>query len=100
MIRRFRWCACWNGCRRAIARGRIVFDEYHHGFGTHANTRAVTVRALTRTGAGRTVLQLALAGLLLLLALGVRPVKPQPRHSIERRSALEHVGALARAYAP
>ena len=39
------------------------------------------------------------AGLVLLLALGIRPVAPrEPRH-IERRSALEHVEALARAYA-
>jgi hypothetical protein len=51
------------------------------------------------TGAGRVVLQLALAGLLLMLAVGIRPIKPQPRLRIERRSPLEHVGALARAWA-
>jgi hypothetical protein len=34
----------------------------------------------------------------LLLVYGVRPIAPAPRRSIERRSPLEHVGALARAY--
>jgi uncharacterized protein DUF4350 len=77
----------------------IVFDEYHHGFGRHADLLGVTRRALSRTTSGRTVLQLITAGLVLLLALGVRPIRPQPRTHIERRSALEHVGALARAYA-
>ncbi|MGH7471568.1 MAG: DUF4350 domain-containing protein [Longimicrobiales bacterium] len=77
----------------------IVFDEYHHGHGQHASIIKVTQRALTETRAGRTLLQLALAGLVLLVALGVRPVRPRVRSRIERRSALEHVGALARAYA-
>jgi hypothetical protein len=77
----------------------IIFDEYHHGFGRHADLFGVTRRALTDTAAGRMALQVALAGLILLLALGVRPIKPRPRTHIERRSALEHVGALARAYA-
>jgi hypothetical protein len=77
----------------------LVFDEYHHGFGGHANIAGATRRALIGTGAGRTLLQVALAGVVLLLALGVRPVRPRERARIERRSALEHVGALARAYA-
>jgi hypothetical protein len=93
VVRLLEWLQAGN------AKRPIIFDEYHHGFGSHANTRVVTTRALTRTGAGRTVLQLAAAGLLLLFALGVRPVKPRARTRIERRSALEHVGALARAYA-
>jgi hypothetical protein len=77
---------------------RIVFDEYHHGYGTHADPAAVARRALVTTPAGRTVLQVGCAVLVLLLALGVRPIRPRPRIRIERRSPLEHVGALARAY--
>jgi hypothetical protein len=77
----------------------IVFDEYHHGHGTHANVLREASRALTETAPGRVVLQAAVAGLLLLLAVGARPIRPAPRARIERRSPLEHVGALARAYA-
>jgi hypothetical protein len=44
------------------------------------------------------VLQLALAGLVLLLAIGPRLLPPRPAERIERRSPLEHVDALARAY--
>lgn len=76
----------------------IWFDEYHHGFGTHASLLRASGRALAETPAGRVVLQLSLAGLLLLFALAVRPIKPKPITRIERRSPLEHVGALARAY--
>jgi hypothetical protein len=38
------------------------------------------------------------AALLLLAALGARPLVPVGRQRIERRSPFEHVGALARAY--
>jgi len=84
---------------RPAASDVIVFDEYHHGYGTHANVLREASRALTETAAGRVVLQVAVAGLLLLLAVGARPIRPAPRERIERRSPLEHVGALARAYA-
>jgi hypothetical protein len=77
----------------------IVFDEYHHGYGVHADLMRVTRRTLVETAPGRVLLQIAGAGLLLLLAIGTRPVRPRPRTRIERRSPLEHVGALARAYA-
>jgi hypothetical protein len=79
--------------------GPLVFDEYHHGYGAHASVLREARRALTDTTAGRLVLQIAVAGLVLLLAVGVRPIRPRPRIRIERRSPLEHVGALARAYA-
>ena len=77
---------------------RLVFDEYHHGFGTHASPWVAVRRALTETPAGRAVLQGAVAALLLLAALGARALPPRPRRAIERRSPLEHVEALARAY--
>jgi hypothetical protein len=83
-----------NGASRPI-----VFDEYHQGFGTHADPLRVARRALTETGPGRAILVLGVAGLVLLVAVGVRPIRPSPLERIERRSPLEHVDALARAYA-
>jgi hypothetical protein len=52
--------------------GPLVFDEYHHGYGAHASVLREARRALTDTTAGRLVLQIAVAGLVLLLAVGVR----------------------------
>jgi hypothetical protein len=76
----------------------LVFDEYHQGFGVYQSMPTTIRHALVSTPPGRVLLQLVAAGLLLLLVYGVRPIAPLPRHSIERRSPLEHVGALARAY--
>jgi hypothetical protein len=78
--------------------GRIVFDEYHQGFGNDASLFATVGDAIAHTAPGRGALQLCVAGLLLLLAYGVRPIAPRARTVIERRSPLEHVGALSRAY--
>jgi hypothetical protein len=44
------------------------------------------------------LLQFLAAGLVLLIAISVRPIAPRPRLRMERRSPFEHVGALARAY--
>ncbi len=85
-----------------IAPGRrptLVFAEYHQGHGMHASVMRTLRRELANTTGGRAVLQLLLAAGLLLLALGVRPIPPRPRPRNERRSPLEHVGALAGAYA-
>jgi hypothetical protein len=76
----------------------LVFDEYHQGFGVHASAARAILHALFLTAPGRAFLQLVAAGLILLLVFGVRPIAPLKRRSIERRSPLEHVGALARAY--
>jgi hypothetical protein len=84
-----------------IAPGRrptIVFAEYHQGHGIHASIVKTVRRELAHTPAGRVVLQLFAAAALLLLAAGVRPIAPRARVTSERRSPLEHVGALARAY--
>lgn len=78
---------------------RIIFDEYHHGFGTHADMPAAVAHALTDTPSGRTALQVAAAALVLLLAFAVRPIAPLSVPPVSRRSPLEHVGALAHAYA-
>jgi len=77
---------------------RLVFDEYHQGFGDAANMSAAIDQALFGTPVGRAAVQALIAGLILLLAVGIRPVAPRERPSIERRSPLEHVGALRLAY--
>jgi hypothetical protein len=77
---------------------RVVFDEFHQGFGHHASVGRAVRRALAYTPSGRMLLQLMGAALLLLIALSVRPIAPRPRLRTERRSPFEHVGALARAY--
>jgi hypothetical protein len=79
-------------------RERLVFDEYHQGYGEQPGTIRGILSYLERTGSGHLVLQLAAAGLLLLFAVGPRLLVPRPVERIERRSPLEHVDALARAY--
>ncbi len=79
-------------------RAPLVFDEYHQGFGTQDTMMDVVEDALTKTTWGRVGLQIALAALLYLAMVGVRPIPPVSRARLERRSPLEHVGALSRAY--
>ncbi|HEV7706138.1 MAG TPA: DUF4350 domain-containing protein [Gemmatimonadaceae bacterium] len=79
-------------------RTRIVFDEYHQGFGEESSEMDVLEEALFETTWGRAAVQIAVAGLLYLLVIGVRPIAPVSRARYERRSPLEHVGALSRAY--
>ena len=84
-----------------LAPGRrptIVFTEYHQGHGQHASVMGTVRRELVNTPGGRAVLHLLAAAGLLLLAVGVRPIAPRARVHSERRSPLEHVGALAHAY--
>lgn len=79
--------------------GRMVVDEYHHGFDASRTLAGATIEWTLRTPWGWGILQLAGAGVLALLAAGVRfgPI----RSGIERRrrSPLEHVRALATALA-
>jgi len=82
----------------AERRSRIVFDEYHQGFGEKTTQLDVLEEALFETSWGRAIVQIAAAGLLYLLVIGVRPIAPISRARYERRSPLEHVGALSRAY--
>ena len=76
----------------------VVFDEYHHGFGRQPSLARAIGILLTETAPGRALAQLTLAVLLLLLAAATRGIVPPSRRRMERRSPLEHVGALARAY--
>jgi hypothetical protein len=84
-----------------VAPGRrppLIFAEYHQGHGSHASVMGAVRRELFTTPVGRSVVHLLLAAGVLLLAVGVRPIAPRPRITTDRRSPLEHVGALAQAY--
>ncbi len=85
--------------RAGVATPRLVFDEYHHGFGTHPGSMRAVTRYLIRTASGRFLLQALIAGLVLLLAKAPRPIVPREAPRIARRSPLEHADALGRAYA-
>jgi hypothetical protein len=77
---------------------RLDFDEYHQGFGASTTLLGVIGHALFETAAGRVGVQVSIACVVLLLVIGMRPILPRERQSIERRSPLEHVGALTLAY--
>jgi hypothetical protein len=78
---------------------RLVFDEFHHGYGSHQGSLHAVVAYLSSTGSGRFLAQALLAGLLLVLARAPRPIVPREPARIARRSPLEHVDALGHAYA-
>ena len=85
--------------RAGIDRTRpLVFDEFHQGYGSTNDMFEQIGEAMFKTPVGRAGVQALIAGVLLLLAVGVRPFAPRGRASIERRSPLEHVGALRLAY--
>jgi hypothetical protein len=78
---------------------RVVFDEYHQGYAASSSLAGAALEWSLHTPVGWAVWQVALVGVLALLAAGIRfgPV----REVIERRrrSPLEHVRALAQALA-
>lgn len=78
-------------------RREIVFAELYQMPRTDG-PGVVLMEWLRGTGAGRTVLTLMAAGIVLLLARGRRTLPPVYRAREERRSALEHVDALATAW--
>jgi hypothetical protein len=79
-------------------RWRLVFDEYHHGFGVHPGSLRAIAAYLSGTGSGRMLGEVALAGLVLLLASAPRLIVPRDPERQARRSPLEHADALANAY--
>jgi len=83
-----------TGTRRTT----LVFDEYHHGYGTHPGSVRAIGQYLARTPSGHLFVQLVFAGLVLLLAVAPRPIVPRDPERIVRRSPLEHADALAHAY--
>lgn len=78
---------------------RMIVDEYHHGFDASRSLAGATWEWTRRSPWGWAILQLVGAGVLALLAAGVRfgPICPGPAR--RRRSAIEHVRALATALA-
>ena len=80
-------------------RERIVFDEFHHGYGMQPGAFGTITSYLGGTSSGRAFTQLCIAGLVLMAALAPRTIPPRHFSRIERRSPFEHVDALSRAYA-
>ena len=83
----------------SLARGgRVVFDEYHFGYGRQETRWAVLRAMLFHTSPGWAVLCLTLAGVLFLIyrgrRLGTRRAPGRPR----RRSKLEYVHAVGATY--
>lgn len=79
--------------------GRLIFDEFHQGYGPGGSMARAALDWSRRNPLGWMTWQLAVVGLMALLAGGVRfgPVRAAiPRR---RRSPLEHVRALATALA-
>lgn len=83
----------------AVARRTIIFDDYHLRRIAPIGAMGVVQGYLAQTASGRMLLQVIAAGLLWLLATAPRVLPPRHDQRIERRSPLEHVDALARAYA-
>ena len=81
----------------AIPRRQLLFDEVRQKRGKSLLNEAI-LRYLREVPSGRAILQLLLAGLVLMLAVAPRVLSPRGDARIERRSPLEHVDALARAY--
>ncbi len=78
---------------------RIVFDEYHHGYVASRSLAGAAIDWSLHTPLGWATWQLALVGVLTLLAAGVRFGPIQGGIERRRRSPLEHVRALAGALA-
>ena len=78
---------------------RVIFEEYHHGFGTTGSLSALTIDWSRRSPWGRLVWQAAAVGLLALLFGAVRFGPARPGIPRARRAPLEHLRALAAARA-
>jgi hypothetical protein len=78
---------------------RVVFEEYHHGFGAQGSLAGATLAWSRRSPWGWAVWQAALVGLLALLFGAIRFGPARPGIVRTRRSPLEHVRALATALA-
>jgi hypothetical protein len=106
VIRRCGWAADVRAVRMLewlrdggeASRNTLVFDEYHQGYGHTANMVDTTGEFLVQHPLGRTLLQVALAAIILLLAVGPRPIPPVDVLRVERRDPLEQIDALAHAY--
>ncbi len=78
---------------------RVVIDEYHHGFDASGSLAGATLAWATHSPWGWVIWQLVAVGVIALLAAGVRFGPAQTAIERRRRSPLEHVRALATAFA-
>jgi uncharacterized protein DUF4350 len=76
---------------------RVVFEEYHHGFGASGSLAGAVFAWSLRTPWGWAVWQVVVVGLLALLFGAIRFGPARSAIVRVRRSPLEHVVALARA---
>jgi uncharacterized protein DUF4350 len=76
-------------------RGAIVWDEFHQQFGRGGSLTGATLAWLAGTPAGWAILQLAAVLLAALAVAAVRFGPARPVIDVRRRSALEHLEALA-----
>jgi len=83
------------GLFRDLAYPEVVFEEYHHGFGSGGSLGVIAWHWVTDTAWGMALWQLVAVALITLAAASIRfgPPLREPRQS--RRSTLEHVDALA-----
>lgn len=89
-VRMVEWLS--NGRQR-----QLIFDEWHR-FNRYDPWPIRFSRFFFGNPEGRVAVTLVLAAATLLLALGRRPLAAVSVRRLERRSPLEHVDALARAY--
>src|SRR6267143_1785045 len=76
--------------------GRVVWDEYHQGFGRESpSMAALTWDWMLHSPAGWAILQLVAVGLVWLAVTAVRFGPARPVIERRRRSPLEHLEALA-----
>ncbi|HEX4600768.1 MAG TPA: DUF4350 domain-containing protein [Gemmatimonadales bacterium] len=76
-------------------RGRVVWDEYHQGFGKEGSPAGSLVGWLVGTPGGWALLQLVAVALVGLATAGVRFGPARAVLTRRRRSPLEHLEALA-----
>jgi hypothetical protein len=76
-------------------RGRVSWDEYHHGYGAHGSLPRAVLAWMARSPSGWVLAQLAVVALLWLAVTAVRFGPPRPVIDRRRRSPLEHLEALA-----
>lgn len=78
---------------------RVIFDEYEHGFGPSGSLLDATLEWSRNSPYGWVFWQLAIVGLVALLASAIRLGAPRSVIERRRRSPMEHVRALATALA-
>ncbi|MEO8295457.1 MAG: DUF4350 domain-containing protein [Gemmatimonadota bacterium] len=76
---------------------RAIFDEFEHGFGPEGSLLGAIMKWSTQSPWGWAIWQLAIVGVIALIASAIRFGAPRSVIDRRRRSPLEHVRALATA---